>query len=151
MPQGIWIVGKHTGLKGWAPWNAAANKGSRDSSPECSHVPDKADMLTNTSSGEMASRLQSFLKQTYGPERVKHRVLPIRNGYLRKTTHGRQASRAIPSSKHGVSLRWATAPTPRILCGFPLAFISAQALLLAKATMSELLDYSLVFCSVQLL
>jgi hypothetical protein len=57
MPQGIWIVSKHTGLKDWAPWNAAANKGAQDNGPECSHVPDKADMLTITSSGEMASRL----------------------------------------------------------------------------------------------
>lgn len=63
MPQGIWIVSKHTGLKDWAPWNAATNKSAQDNRPECNHGPDKADIHTNISSGEMAYRLQSFLKQ----------------------------------------------------------------------------------------
>lgn len=71
MPQGIWIVSKHTGLKDWAPWNAATNKSAQDNRPECNHGPDKADIHTNISSGEMAYRLQ-FPKTNLGTRESIH-------------------------------------------------------------------------------
>lgn len=153
MPQGIWIVSKHTGLKDWATWNAAANKGAQDSRPECSHVPHNADILTNTSRGEMASRLQSFLKQTYGPERVKHRLLPTWNGYLclKLHTYGRQVSRALPIPSVSGAWHEPLHPLLPIPLWLPLGLYlrsTAQALPLARATMPQPLDYSLVFCSV---